>query len=293
MSSRFRSNRTQRAETAIAAALLAAAAAALPAAAAAPAPATADGSERVLRVCADPNNLPFSNARGEGFENRIAELLARDLGADLRYTWWAQRRGFVRNTLRAGDCDVLTGVPKGYELALTTQPYYRSTYVFVVRRDSGLHPASLDDPALRKTRIGVQMIGDDFANTPPAHALSKRGIIDNIVGYTVYGDYAQANPAGRIVGAVAAGEVDVALVWGPFAGYFAPRQSVPLAVEPIAAESDGPGIPFAFEIAMGVRKGDIALRDEIDAFLTRRKPEIDSILTSYGVPLVPPPKGSP
>ncbi|HEY0526913.1 MAG TPA: substrate-binding domain-containing protein [Stellaceae bacterium] len=278
---------------AAAAVLAIAATLAVPAIAAAPAPGAADGAERVLRVCADPNNLPFSNARGEGFENKIATLLARDLGAGLDYTWWAQRRGFVRNTLRAGDCDVLPGVPKGYELALTSKPYYRSTYVFVVRRDSGLRLASLDDPALRKTRIGVQMIGDDFANTPPAHALSKRGIIDNIVGYTVYGDYAQPNPAGRIVGAVAAGEVDVALVWGPFAGYFAPRQSVALAVEPIAAESDGPGIPFVFDIAMGVRKGDTALRDEIDAFLTRRKSEIEAILTSYGVPLLPAKASSP
>jgi mxaJ protein len=253
----------------------------------------ATGGDRVLRVCADPNNLPFSNAAKDGFENRIAELLARDLGAGVDYTWWAQRRGFVRNTLRAGDCDVLTGVPKDYELALATRPYYRSTYVFVVRRDSGLHLTSLDDPALRRTKIGVQLVGDDFANTPPAHALSRRGIIDNIVGYTVYGDYAQPNPAGRIVAAVAAGDVDVALVWGPFAGYFAPRQSVPLAFEPIAAERDGPGIQFVFDIAMGVRKGDTALRDEIDAFLARRKPEIDAILTSYGVPLLPLPKAPP
>jgi mxaJ protein len=252
----------------------------------------ASAAERTLRVCADPNNLPFSNDRGEGFENKLAELLARDRAAALEYTWWAQRRGFVRNTLRAGACDVLMGVPEGHALALTTRPYYRSTYVFVSRRADGLTLASLDDPALRTARIGVQMIGDDFANTPPAHALSKRGIVDNIVGYTVYGDYRQDSPAGRIVGAVARGEVDVALVWGPFAGYFSARQTVPLAVTPIAAESDGPGIPFAFSIGMGVRKADKPLRDELDSFIERRRPEIDAILAAYRVPLLPLPSGA-
>src|SRR5438477_6665226 len=125
----------------------------------------------VLRVCADPNNLPFSNARGEGFENRIAELVARDLGADLRYTWWAQRRGFVRNTLGAGACDLLVGAPARFERVLPTAPYYRSTYVFVTRKDRGLGLRSFDDPALRRLRIAVQMIGNDYANAPPAHAL--------------------------------------------------------------------------------------------------------------------------
>jgi mxaJ protein len=252
----------------------------------------AGAAGRALRVCADPNNLPFSNARGEGFENRLAELLARDRGAALEYTWWAQRRGFVRNTLRAGECDVLVGAPVGYGPVLVTRPYYRSSYVFVSRRD-GLHPASLDDPVLRTARIGVQLIGDDFANTPPAHALSRRGIIRNVVGYTVYGDYREDSPAGRIVGAVARGEVDVALVWGPFAGYFARRQSVPLAIAPLAAEGDGPGIPFAFAIGMGVRKSDMALRDELDGFIERRRLEIDAILAEYGVPRLPLDAGRP
>jgi mxaJ protein len=143
---------------------------------------SAHAADRVLRVCADPNNLPFSNRQGGGFENKIAEVLAKDLAARLEYTWWAQRRGFVRNTLRAGECDLLMGVPKGYELALTTMPYYRSGYVFVYRRADALHLVSLDDPVLRQLRVGVQMIGADFANTPPAHAISKRGIIGNVVG---------------------------------------------------------------------------------------------------------------
>ena len=128
-----------------------------------------------LRVCADPNNLPFSNDRGEGFENKIAELIAAELGAELKYTWWAQRRGFVRNTLKAGDCDLWPGVISGFELLATSRPYYRSTYVFVTREDRDLDIASFDDPRLRQLTIGVQMIGNDAMNTPPAHALARRG----------------------------------------------------------------------------------------------------------------------
>src|SRR4051812_30877951 len=142
---------------------------------------------RTLRVCADPNNLPFSNQAREGFENALASLLAKDRGARLEYTWWAQRRGFLRSTLNAGACDVVMGVPPGLDGVRTTAPYYRSTYVFTTRRDRQLHLASLDDPRLRRLRIGVQMIGDDFANSPPAHALSARGLVANVVGYSVYG----------------------------------------------------------------------------------------------------------
>src|SRR5215208_1499473 len=138
------------------------------------APAAGPESRRVLRVCADPNNLPFSNARQEGFENKIAALVARDLRADLRYTWAAQRRGFVRSTLGAGECDVVMGVPAGLDRVSTTSPYYRSTYVFVSRRDGAADIRSLDDPRLRRVRVGVQMIGDDYANSPPAHALARR-----------------------------------------------------------------------------------------------------------------------
>lgn len=125
-----------------------------------------------LRVCADPNNLPFSNDRLEGFENKIAELLAREMNTQVQYTWWAQRRGFFRNTLRAGECDLVIGVPSSFELALTTSPYYRSTYVFVYRKDRRLKVHSFDDPVLHRIKIGVQMIGHDFVNTPPAHALT-------------------------------------------------------------------------------------------------------------------------
>ncbi|HEX6641441.1 MAG TPA: quinoprotein dehydrogenase-associated putative ABC transporter substrate-binding protein, partial [Thermoanaerobaculia bacterium] len=162
-----------------------------------------------LRVCSDPNNLPFSNSRGEGFENEIAQLIARDLKTTVSYYWFAQRRGFVRNTLTANKCDVIVGVPSSFELALTTRPYYRSTYVFVTRRDRKIRIESLDDPKLRKLKIGVQIIGDDYASSPPAHALANRGIVRNVSGFMVYGDYSQESPTRRIIDAVANGEVDV------------------------------------------------------------------------------------
>jgi mxaJ protein len=239
---------------------------------------------RELRVCADPNNLPFSNQRLEGFENRLAEIVARDMGASVRYTWWPQRRGFVRNTLRAGACDVVLGVPSSFELALPTRPYYRSTYVFVYRRDRRIEVRSFDDPILRKLRIGVQMIGDDGSNSPPAHALASRGIIDNVVGYTVYGDYSRPDPPSRIVAAVASGEIDVAVVWGPLAGYFAPRQKAALAIVPVFPQIDMPFLPFVWDISMGVRRDDVRLQEELDGILERRRPEIDALLDRYGVP---------
>jgi quinoprotein dehydrogenase-associated probable ABC transporter substrate-binding protein len=245
----------------------------------------------VLRVCADPNNLPFSNQRGEGFENKIAELLAQDLGERVEYTWWAQRRGFFRNTLRAGTCDVVIGVPAAFEMALTTKPYYRSTYVFLSRKDRHLKLASLDDPSLKKLKIGVQIIGDDFSNTPPVHALSRRNITGNVKGFTVYGDYSEPNPPARIVDAVAKGDVDVAIVWGPLAGFFAKQSHVPLEVVPVSPQIDQPFLPFVFDISMGVRRDDQQLRDQIEEMLERRRDEVDRILRDYAVPRVDEQKG--
>lgn len=241
-----------------------------------------------LRVCADPNNLPFSNQRGEGFENRIVDLVARELGATVSYTWWAQRRGFVRNTLNAGECDLVPGVASSLEMLTTTRPYYRSTYVFVTRGDRSLRLTSLDDPQLKDLTIGVQMVGDDFSNTPPAHALTRRGIVENVRGYMLYGDYAEAAPQEHILKAVAEGEIDVAIVWGPLAGYFAGRESAPLRLTPVTPWLDGPALPMVFDISMGVRKGDLALQRRVDAALRARKAEIDAILAEYGVPMAMP-----
>jgi len=246
----------------------------------------ANAATRTLRVCADPNNLPFSNDRGEGFENRIAELVARDLNAKVEYTWWAQRRGFIRNTLNASKCDVVIGVPASFDLTAVTIPYYRSSYVFVTRRDRNLRITSYDDPLLRKLKIGVQLVGDDGANTPPVHSLGQRGIRGNLKGYLVYGDYSRPNPPARIIDGVAKGEVDVAIAWGPLAGFFAAQQPVALDITPVSPQVDLPFMPQVFDMSMGVRRQDKALRDTLDAIITREKKMIDSILDSYNVPRV-------
>lgn len=247
-----------------------------------------DSSKRIIRITADPNNLPFSNEKREGFENKIAQLIANELGADIQYSWRAQRRGFFRETLKEDRADLVLGVPAHFEMALPTSPYYRSSYVFVYRKDRELNIHSLDDPQLRKLKIGVQLTGNDETNTPPAHALAHRGIVDNVVGYTVYGDYRQPNPPARIIDAVVKGEIDVAVVWGPLGGYFAKQESVPLEVVPVSPAAD-PSLPFTFSIAMGVRKNDKQLHDEIDAVLTRKRDEINRILDAYNVPRVPDP----
>lgn len=240
---------------------------------------------RELRVCADPNNLPFSNDRGEGFENEIIGLVAKSLQAEVAYTWWAQRRGFVRNTLKAGDCDVWPGVLSGLETLATTRSYYRSTYVFVTRADRGLDIASFDDPRLRTLTIGVQMVGNDAQNTPPTHALARRGITANVRGYMLYGDYSRPNPPARIIDAVADGEVDVAVVWGPLAGFFAATSPQPLRLTPVSPAMDGPQWPMVFDIAMGVRRGEPTLKAELDHALVENKAAIAAILARYHVPL--------
>jgi mxaJ protein len=244
---------------------------------------SAPAAARELRACADPNNLPFSNERGEGFENKIVAIVAEELGLRVEYTWWAQRRGYVRNTLKAGLCDLVPGVASGMEMLRTTIPYYRSAYAFVTRPD-GPAVASLDDPVLRQVRVGVQLVGDDGANTPPAHALARRGIVDNVRGYTLYGDYRESNPPARIIDAVRAGEIDVAVAWGPMAAYFARQEPAPLRVTPVSPLADGPRLPMAFDIAMGVRRGEDAFRAEVEAALRRRQADIDAILEAYGVP---------
>jgi quinoprotein dehydrogenase-associated probable ABC transporter substrate-binding protein len=230
-------------------------------------------------VCADPANLPYSQRDESGFENRIARLVAKDLGMRLSWFWQEQTRGFVRKTMGAGECDLFVGVPSGFDKVLRTKSYYRSTYVAVTRR--GTPPFAGFEPAeLRARRFGVQLIGNDLAASPPGYALAKGGAVENVTGFLVYGD----GPAGkRMVDAVAGGSIDVALVWGPQAGWFARRAAVPLEVAPVQPPS-GLGMPFEFAIAMGVRKGDTALRDRLDEVLARRRADIEAILDDYAVP---------
>ena len=216
-------------------------------------------SPEPLRVCADPNNLPFSNSRGEGFENRIAALVARELGRPVEFVYAPELRGFVRKTLGAGRCDVVMGIPADDERVLATSPYYTSTYVFLSRRDR---------------------------NPPPAHALGRRHIVENVVGYSIYGNQARPNPPSDLVRAVAAGDVDLAIIWGPFAGYFGRRGRVPMRMIPVTPAVDPPGLRYTFAIAAGVRRADTALRTRLGAALASRRTEIRRILERYGVPLV-------
>jgi mxaJ protein len=244
------------------------------------------GAKAQLRVCADPENMPHSNQKQEGFENKIADLVAKELGEPTRYTWWGQRRGFIRNTMNAtleeGRCDVVIGVPEGYDLVSPTKPYYHSTYVFVYPKDKGPQIKSLDDPALKKVKIGVHLLGDDYTNPPPVHELSKRGVVGNLVGFSTF--YSADNPPSAIIDAVASGKVDVAIVWGPAAGYFVKQQRVPLAMVPVPSK---PGdLPFEFGISMGVKMGNTALKNQLEKVIDTRRAEITKILNDYNVPLV-------
>ena len=242
-------------------------------------------NESGFRICSDPENMPLSNQRLDGFENKIATLLAKDFGTTPFYIWWGQRRGFIRNTMNAtlkeGRCDIVIGVPANYDLVRSTKPYYRSSYVFVYPK-TRKPITSLDDPVLKTLKIGVHLLGDDYSNPPPVHELGKRHIVDNVVGFSTF--YSAENPPSAIVDAVTAGTIDVAIVWGPLGGYYAARQKVPMAVTPIPS---GPGdLPFAFDIAMGVKKGNDALHAKLERLLVERRPEILQILRDYHVPLM-------
>lgn len=244
-----------------------------------------DASALELRVCADPNNLPFSNEAGEGFENRIMQILASDLGATVRYVWWAQRRGALRNTLNAGVCDIVPGIADGIEAVTTTRPYYRSSYVFVVPAESSLaNLYSLDDHRLANATIGVQLIGDDGANAPPAHALTRRGLISNVRGFMVYGDYASGTPQAPVIDAVASHAIDIAIVWGPVAGYFARDKPEKLQLTAVSPELDGGQFAMSYAISIGVRKDDLTLRQQLDAALERNRRSVEQVLDEFHVP---------
>ncbi len=241
----------------------------------------------LLRVCADPGDLPFSTQKQEGFENKIAAIVAKDLGDSLTFVWWPTRRGFVRNTLGMRRCDLMMAAPKGYDLVIETNPYYRSTYYIVTRSDRNIKLTSLDDSLLKTLRIGVNQLGDNYENTPPAEALGKRGIVKNVTGFsTFYDEEGHVKPS-DIIDAVSKGTIDVALAWGPIAGYYAKHSSVPLNLVPLPDTDRVTGFPFAYDISMGVRRGDNSFRDLLNQVIQRRKADIDSVLRDYGVPTLP------
>jgi len=262
--------------------------------AAAPAGATETPAQKpVLTACADPANLPYSDDRQEGFENRIAALLAQDLGVELHYFWFPQHRTFVRKTLLDGQCDVVVSVPSGLPMVATTDPYFASSYVAVTRAKDAHRFTSFDDPWLRDARIGLQLVGKEGMTTPVAMALSRRGLNAHLVPFALWTDAGDPAPQSKIVDAVADGTIDVALVWGPFGGYFAKAHGDALRVDPIAADPQAPDLAFVFPMAAGVRKGDEGLRDRLQAALDRHKAEIAQILAEYRIPVVPVPPASP
>lgn len=229
-----------------------------------------------LRVCADGNNLPFSNQAGEGFENRIAELMAEDLGVPLTYVWSPQVMGFVRNTLELRVCDVMIGAVAGYGFVQNTNDYYRSVYSLVVPNDSDLEATRLSDPVFSGRRIGV------VAETPPLVPLRRSGA--RIQGYPLMVDTRVRAPVRDAIEDVAAGNTEGAVLWGPLAGYYAARQDPPLNVIPLV--DDDSEAQLDYRITMGVRHGEPHWKDWINDFIDRRQEEIDAILVDYHVPLL-------
>ncbi|SIT38472.1 Extracellular solute-binding protein family 3 [Paraburkholderia ribeironis] len=252
-----------------------------------------DGADGILRVCADPNNMPLSNSKGEGFENQIASQMAKDFGYKLEYTYFPQRMGFVRHTLREKEegterfrCDLIIGVPKGYDMTSTTQPYLRSTYAMVLPNRPEFASIKTPDDLLKlppeqlhKLRFGI------FSQTPAVDWLLGHGLIDQAVSYKVQSGDPQEYPGQMIERDLHAGNVDVVFLWGPIAGYFAKRAGDTVRLVPFPA---GPGIRFDYTISMGVRYGEKAWKDKVDQWIGANHDKIDSILTTYQVPMLKP-----
>jgi quinoprotein dehydrogenase-associated probable ABC transporter substrate-binding protein len=234
---------------------------------------------KVLRVCADPHNMPFSNESREGFENKIAELVARKLDKNIAYAWFPQSVGFIRNTLAAHRCDVIMGFPQGGELAQSTNPYYRTAYALVFRRGNGLDGVEkLSDERLKGKRIGI------VAGTPPATYLAMDGLLGTAKGYPLVVDTRVDSPGETMLKDLAAGEIDAGVLWGPMAGYHARRIGADVAVVPLTKDTGGPRL--AYRISMGVRPTDQEWKRQLDRLIRENQPEINGILLNYGVPLL-------
>lgn len=240
---------------------------------------TAEAVDRsALRVCADPANLPFSNDKGQGFENKIAELLAADLGVPVRYTWYPDSSGFIRNTLRARKCDIIIGTISGNELLQNTNPYYHSAFALVYRKDAKLAISSLGDDTLRGLKLGA------IAGTPPVTLLAQHGLLANLRPYALMVDTRFEHPGENMIHDVAEGLIDVGILWGPMAGYYAKNESAPLEVVPLRTEN--PAIRLDFRITMGVRFNEPEWKRDINRLIRENQAEINRILLDYGVPLL-------
>ncbi|HEY0524066.1 MAG TPA: substrate-binding domain-containing protein [Stellaceae bacterium] len=254
------------------------------AAALAPASAGAQTGELVdrteLRVCEDPNNLPFSNEKKEGFENKIADIMGAALNLPVHYVWFPETVGFVRNTLQARQCDLMMGTVAGDDLVQNTNPYYYTTYVMVFRSDKPL-PASaagFDDPSLKDLKFGV------VARTPPTDLLVRHGLMDHVKSYALVVDTRYESPPQEMIKDVANGTIDVGLVWGPIAGYYISKEKLPLKMVPVRGEPNAARMDY--HITMGVRANEPEWRRKINAVIHERQPEITAVLRDYGVPLL-------
>jgi quinoprotein dehydrogenase-associated probable ABC transporter substrate-binding protein len=233
----------------------------------------------VFRACADPRNLPFSNEAGEGFENKIAELFARKLGKSVAYTFYPDATGFVRNTLNAHRCDVVLGIAQGDDIVQPTSPYYRTSYVVAYHQDGPLKGLdSLSDPRLKTARIGI------VAGTPPASLLAEKGLLGQIKSYALVVDTRFDSPTHEMMDDLERGEIDVALLWGPIAGYYAMKAKTPTAVVPLVKEQGEPHM--VYRVVMGVRHSDQNWKRSLNKLISENQGEIQAILRSYGVPLL-------
>ncbi|MCG7393807.1 substrate-binding domain-containing protein [Microvirga sp. ACRRW] len=236
-------------------------------------------SRTALRVCADPANMPFSNKAGEGFENKIAELLAADLKLPLEYTWFPQATGFVRNTLGAKRCDVVMGYVAASEVMQNTNPYYKSAWVLVYPKDGDLKGVeALDDPRLKDKRLGI------VAGAPPATVMATNGLMARAKPYALMVDRRYESPAEEMLKDIASGEVDAGILWGPIAGYYVKKSGAPLAIMPLLHETKA--VPMTYRITVGLRHGETEWKHHLNEFLAARQAEIQSILLQYGVPLL-------
>jgi len=233
----------------------------------------------VFRACGDPRNMPFSNDKGEGFENKLAELFAAKLGKKLSYTYFPQATGFVRMTLGSYRCDVIIGFPQGDDQAQVTIPYYRTTYALVTKRGSGLEDVTtIDDPRLKDKHIGV------VARTPPSTNMAMNGLLAHAKSYPLFVDTRADSSAQAMMDDLARGEIDCGILWGPMAGYYAGRAEPPLVVVPLLKEKTGP--PMTFRIGMGVRPSDQEWKRTLSRLIKENQAEINKLLISYNVPIL-------
>jgi len=236
-------------------------------------------NRRVLRVCADPANLPFSNQKGEGFENKIADIVGNALGLSVEYTWFPQATGFIRRTLFAKACDVVIGYAQGDELVLNTNHYYRSTYAILYRKGSTLDGVdSLADARLKGKHIGI------IAGTPPGDIMAKLGLMALAKPYPLTVDRRYESPAERMIEDIRSGVIEAGILWGPIAGYFSQKGGEKLVVKPLVQESFGPRMTY--RITMGVRQGDDVWKRQLNQVIAQNQGKIDKVLLDYGVPLL-------